>query len=119
VKELDWRYTSSHVPKEFVDATKSHVDKALEIESYWNFYTVALYKHNQKFEKEYNQFDMIDITIDVFRQLVRKHRKIDDYKGYFYAICRETLLDHEMQKDREQKNIYFDDEGNLYNWLEA
>ncbi|KZM53251.1 hypothetical protein A3Q35_17355 [Aeribacillus pallidus] len=119
VKELDWRYTSSYVPKEFVDATKAHLGKAVDIESYWNRYTVALYKHNQKFEKEYSQFDMMDIAIDAFRQLVRKHRKVDNYKGYFYAICREMLLDYEIQKEREQKAIFFNEDGTLYNWIEA
>ncbi|MBS4193171.1 hypothetical protein KHA94_24025 [Bacillus sp. FJAT-49705] len=83
--DLDYTFTSDHVPQSFVNVVKCFYSEAVTIEEFWRMAKIAAYRNNRE-----NEIDQIlSISIQSFKQLIRKmksSRKINKPIAYYYGI---------------------------------
>jgi N-acetylglutamate synthase-like GNAT family acetyltransferase len=87
--ELDFTYTNDRVPKPFVILAKSFFQDAKTIEEFWKMTNIAAYRGNR--EKE--QGTLLDLSIDSFKQMIRKCKlhKVHNPIAYYYWILTKKM----------------------------
>ncbi|MEH7335335.1 hypothetical protein V7161_22195 [Neobacillus drentensis] len=96
-EQLDHNFVSNRVPQPFVQLVKCLFSEAKTIEEYWHMVQVAACR----FECLNDTDDILDISKDAFRQLIRKMKLTDSVKNpiaYFYGI-----LDNKFMKLYSEK----------------
>lgn len=85
VEELDHTFTSSRVPKPFVQLVKCFFNNAKVIEEYWHMTQIAAYRGNRENESD----QVLDTGIDAFKQLIRTMKLSKQVKkpiAYYYGV---------------------------------
>ena len=65
---LDYTYVSSRVPQPFVQLVKCFFSVAKTIEEFWHMVQIAAFR----FDCQYDTTDILIISLQSFRQLIRK-----------------------------------------------
>ncbi|MGG1678230.1 hypothetical protein ACIFOT_21190 [Neobacillus sp. NRS-1170] len=96
-QQLDHNFVSNRVPQPFVQLVKCFFSEAKTIEEYWQMVQIAAFR----FECQNDTEDILDISKDSFRQLIRKMKLTNGIKNpiaYFYGI-----LDNKFMKLYSEK----------------
>ncbi|WP_374724529.1 hypothetical protein [Calidifontibacillus erzurumensis] len=115
-EQLDYTYTSDHVPASFAKWVKIFFNNAKIIEEYWRMVLIAAYKNNVETKHE----QVLNIAIDAFKQLIRKLKTTKEIKkpiAYFYGIVSKKFKDlyfeelYEMGFPVETPDTHFQDQS--------
>jgi N-acetylglutamate synthase-like GNAT family acetyltransferase len=94
---FDYSYVSSTVPQPFVQLIKCFFSDAKTIEEYWHMVQITALR----FECTNDTEDILDITIQAFRQLIRKIKRTNLVKNpiaYFYGILNNNFMTFYLEK---------------------
>jgi hypothetical protein len=94
---LDYSYVSSTVPQPFVHLVKCFFNDAKTIEEYWHMVQITAFR----FECTNDTEDILDITIQAFRELIRKIKRTNLVKNpiaYFYGILNNKFATFYLEK---------------------
>ncbi|MGG1678225.1 hypothetical protein ACIFOT_21165 [Neobacillus sp. NRS-1170] len=96
-EQLDHNFISNRVPQPFVQLVKCFFSEAKTIEEYWHMVQIAAFR----FECQNSPVEILEISKDAFRQLIRKIKLTNCVKNpiaYFYGI-----LDNKFMKLYSEK----------------
>ena len=95
-EELDYTYTSDHVPVEFRNLVKCFFDSADIIESYYSRARLAAYKTAYESEPSI----LLEVATASFKQLIGKMKKgkVRDPYAYYYSICLKKFEEHYLSE---------------------
>ena len=94
---LDFSYVSSTVPQPFVQLVKCFFSDAKTIEEYWHMVQITAFR----FECTNDTEDILDISIQAFRQLIGKIKRTHLVKNrfaYFYGILNNKFKTFYLEK---------------------
>jgi N-acetylglutamate synthase-like GNAT family acetyltransferase len=94
---LDYSYVNSMVPQPFVQLVKCFFSDAKTIEEYWQMVQITAFR----FECTNDTEDILDISIQAFRQLIRKIKRTNLVKNpiaYFYGILNNKFMTFYLEK---------------------
>ncbi|MDN3019206.1 hypothetical protein PH210_23830 [Paenibacillus sp. BSR1-1] len=96
-QQLDHNFVSNRIPQPFVQLVKCFFSEAKTIEEYWHMVQIAAFR----FECQNDTDAVLDISLQSFRQLLRKMKLTNGVKNpiaYFYGI-----LDNKFMKLYSEK----------------
>ncbi|MDN3019216.1 hypothetical protein PH210_23885 [Paenibacillus sp. BSR1-1] len=96
-QQLDHYFVSNRIPQPFVQLVKCFFSEAKTIEEFWHMVQIAAFR----FECQNDTDDILDISLQAFRQLIRKMKLTNGVKNpiaYFYGI-----LDNKFMKLYSEK----------------
>ncbi|MFS0777680.1 hypothetical protein ABC255_16980 [Neobacillus sp. 3P2-tot-E-2] len=94
---LDYSYVSSTVPHPFVQLVKCFFSDAKTIEEYWHMVQITAFR----FECTNDTEDILDISIQAFRQLIGKIKRTNLVKNtiaYFYGILNNKFMKYYLEQ---------------------
>ncbi|MCM3690933.1 hypothetical protein [Neobacillus niacini] len=94
---LDYSYVSSIVPQPFVQLVKYSFSDAKTIEEYWQMVQIIAFR----FECTNDTEDILDISIQAFKQLIGKIKRTHLVKvpiAYFYGILNNKFMTFYLEK---------------------
>jgi N-acetylglutamate synthase-like GNAT family acetyltransferase len=94
---LDYSYVNSRVPQPFIELVKCFYSDANTIEEFWHMVQIAAFR----FECTNDTEDILDISIQAFRQLIRKIKTTNLVKNpfaYFYGILNNKFMKIFLEK---------------------
>jgi N-acetylglutamate synthase-like GNAT family acetyltransferase len=94
---LDYSYVRCTVPQPFVQLVKYFFNDAKTIEEYWHMVQITAFR----FECTNDTEDILDISIQAFRQLIGKIKRTNLVKNrfaYFYGILKNKFMTFYMEK---------------------
>lgn len=94
---LDYSYVSSTVPQPFVQLVKCFFTDAKTIEEYWHMVQITAFRFECTNDKE----DILDISIQAFKQLIGKIKRTHLVKNrfaYFYGILNNKFMTFYFEK---------------------
>lgn len=122
---LDHKFVSNRVPQPFVGLVKCFFPEAKTIEEYWHMVKIATFGFNLSPDSE----DILHISIDAFKQLIRKLKSTKQIKkpiAFFFGILKNKLFEFysEIHSENESETKPFQyqlENGEIlyYNWLNA
>lgn len=121
---LDYSYVSSRVPQPFVQLAKCFFSDAKTIEEFWHMVQIAAFR----FECQHDTTDILDISIQAFRQLIRKIKSTNLVKNkiaYFYGIVNNQFMDYYSEKIGTMRNkthipyTFIDGIDPDWDWMQA
>lgn len=90
----DHQFVSDRVPAAFTSLVKYFFPKAKAIEEYWRMSLISAYRNNYEHEQE----TMLSISLDAFKQLVRKikttSRPVKNPIAYYTGILNKKYQEH-------------------------
>ncbi|MDR7079563.1 N-acetylglutamate synthase-like GNAT family acetyltransferase [Neobacillus niacini] len=120
---LDYTYVSSRVPQPFIDLVKCFFSDAKTIEEFWQMVQISAFR----FECTTDTEDILDISIQAFRQLIRKIKKTNLVKNpiaYFYGILNNKFMKIYLEKiaavgiKTQISHAFIDDIDPEWDWLQ-
>jgi hypothetical protein len=119
-KPLDHTFTNERIPQAFVQVVKCFFPDAKTIEEFWHMVKIAAFR----FKCDQNSDDMLSISIQSFKQLIRKLKSTNLVKkpiAFFYGIFTNKLKDlAEKQYDPKPLRCVLETgEVMFYDWLNA
>lgn len=94
---LNASFVNDRIPQPFVQLVKCFFPEAKTIEEYWHMAQIAAFR----FDCENDTDDILDISIQAFRQLIRKIKSTKIVKNpfaYFYGILTIKFMEYYSEK---------------------